>query len=344
MKKNFPQYYRPEGKDLEQAAKDAIFIFDTNTLLDFYRVNPTIADKALRTVEQFKDRIYIAHHSDKEYHRHHYEVPAQMLNTVEQIIDKLKFNDIKTAFTNQFKCSTGCVFPQDLLNNYISRLQETYNSIAKEIGELNSHFKENFSTHSLQHRISALFEDRVLSGLSKEKLDKIVNEIGPDRYKKGMPPGYKDAGKATDTDDNNTYGDLVIWMEILELVKKEPKHVFFICRDEKEDWIEKVGVKTLGPRMELLVEFRQHAPGKIFHIYTLTRFLEYFGKDFSEEELEAIPAPKKRFKVNYKYLESLFKFDDDLDDLFDDIKLSSKNEHRSESKTDPTNIDFSEDE
>ncbi len=59
MKKNFAAYYRPTEAEIKEAAKTAIFVFDTNALLDFYRINPEIADKALAVIDRNKDRVYI---------------------------------------------------------------------------------------------------------------------------------------------------------------------------------------------------------------------------------------------------------------------------------------------
>lgn len=122
MKKNFPDYYRPDSKELEEASKDAIFVFDTNCLLDILRVSPEIADKVLKTVEAYKGRVFITHHTDFEYHKHLYEIPAQVLLAVEQAKQRLKFNDIESKFRDMFKSATGCEVPKDRVSNYVSEL------------------------------------------------------------------------------------------------------------------------------------------------------------------------------------------------------------------------------
>lgn len=290
MKKNFPQYYRPTEKEIEESAKSAIFIFDTNSLLDFYRINPKIADKVLDIIETYKDRVYIAHHTDAEYHRHHYEVPAQMSNTISKVRQRLNFDKVKAVIEDQFKVASKCEFPRDLLKEYLSKLKATYDGICNDVSKLQSQYDQKVRSHELQHRICNVFEDHILSGLSERQIEEIITNTGPERYKAKIPPGYMDAGKATDLDDNNTYGDLIIWFEILDFVKRQPNDVFFVCRDEKEDWVTVEGKWRIGPRMELIVEFRNVAPNNIFHICSLTDFLEYFDKNetLSTDELKAI--------------------------------------------------------
>ncbi len=290
MKKNFAAYYRPTEAEIKEAAKTAIFVFDTNALLDFYRINPEIADKALAVIDRNKDRVYITRHSDEEYHRHHYEVPVQMANMIGTVRKRLNFDKLRSVLDEQFKSDGGCCYPSDLFKSYIDKLQKTYNEIESAVSTLQSRYNRMLENHELQNRISAVFEDHVLPGLTDAEIDKIIATTGPERYGAKIPPGYMDAGKATDTDDNNTYGDLFIWMEILDYVHKNPNNVFFVGRDNKEDWVAMVGKTKIGPRRELILEFREIAPDNIFHICSLTDFLKFNDADSSltSEELRAI--------------------------------------------------------
>ena len=51
---------------------------------------------------------------------------------------------------------------------------------------------------------------------------------GNDRYEKKIPPGYKDAIKKSGILDNNAYGDLIVWKEILRFSKKEKKNIIYV--------------------------------------------------------------------------------------------------------------------
>lgn len=351
MKKNFAAYYRPTEAEIKEAAKTAIFVFDTNALLDFYRINPEIADKALAVIDRNKDRVYITRHSDEEYHRHHYEVPVQMANMIGTVRKRMNFDKLRSVLDEQFKSDGGCCYPSDLFKSYVDNLKQTYNEIETAVSKLQSRYKTMLENHELQNRISAVFEDHVLPGLTDAEIDKIIATTGPERYGAKIPPGYMDAGKATDTDDNNTYGDLIIWMEILDYVHENPNNVFFVGRDNKEDWVAMVGKTKIGPRRELIVEFREIAPDNIFHICSLTDFLKFNDADSSltSEELRAIRRKTETDEYNsilealsgplsdtldldtfYRILNMNYKKNDLPDEILDDFwssrqSLKSKN-------------------
>ena len=60
-------------------------------------------------------------------------------------------------------------------------------------------------------------------------------EEGQGRYKKEIPPGFKDA---KDKDGVRKYGDLIIWKEMLKFALKQSKNIIFITDDVKADWWE----------------------------------------------------------------------------------------------------------
>ncbi len=271
-----------------------------------------------------------------------------MIGTVRK---RMNFDKLRSVLDEQFKSDGGCCYPSDLFKSYVDNLKQTYNEIETAVSKLQSRYKTMLENHELQNRISAVFEDHVLPGLTDAEIDKIIATTGPERYGAKIPPGYMDAGKATDTDDNNTYGDLIIWMEILDYVHENPNNVFFVGRDNKEDWVAMVGKTKIGPRRELIVEFREIAPDNIFHICSLTDFLKFNDADSSltSEELRAIRRKTETDEYNsilealsgplsdtldldtfYRILNMNYKKNDLPDEILDDFwssrqSLKSKN-------------------
>ncbi len=90
------------------------------------------------------------------------------------------------------------------------------------------------------------FDGKVGEGFYNEDIDKIKKE-GESRYKTKTPPGYCDGNQKQD----NEYGDLFIWKEIIRYAKENDKDVIFVTQDVKEDWWFKEKGKTIGPRYEL---------------------------------------------------------------------------------------------
>lgn len=60
-------------------------------------------------------------------------------------------------------------------------------------------------------------------------------EEGENRYKKEVPPGFKDA---KNKDGVRKFSDLILWKEILRFAAKEKKNVIFVTDDVKADWWE----------------------------------------------------------------------------------------------------------
>lgn len=123
-------------------------------------------------------------------------------------------------------------------------------------------------------KILELFDGKVGNKFDDEEMKQIIVE-GNDRYEKKIPPGYKDAIKKSGILDNNAYGDLIVWKEILRFSKKEKKNIIYVTHDQKEDWWNKVRGKTVGPRVELRREFMEETNNK-FHMYTMNNFIRRF--------------------------------------------------------------------
>jgi hypothetical protein len=118
-------------------------------------------------------------------------------------------------------------------------------------------------------RVLALFSDRVGTQPAPERLASVRKE-GEDRYAKRIPPGYKDAKK--DAPDSDKYGDLIIWKDLIEKARTAKRPIVFITDDVKEDWWQIHRGAKIGPRPELLEEFRAQSQ-QDFHIYELGQFL-----------------------------------------------------------------------
>ena len=74
MRKLFPVYYylsEEEKKSLFESG-NCYFAFDTNALLDIYRLGKDTATKVLQLLDKFKDRIVIPRHVALEYHNNNW--------------------------------------------------------------------------------------------------------------------------------------------------------------------------------------------------------------------------------------------------------------------------------
>jgi hypothetical protein len=115
--------------------------------------------------------------------------------------------------------------------------------------------------------LAQLFENKVGDSFDDQELECIRDE-GRNRYKNAIPPGYKDEKKA----DNQKFGDLILWKEILQKSKTEKKPIIFVTSDIKEDWFLKVSGMIVGPLPELTEEFIKETDCQ-FYSYPLDQFL-----------------------------------------------------------------------
>ena len=125
------------------------------------------------------------------------------------------------------------------------------------------------------NKLLDIFNGRTGNEFSADEL-KIIEKEGEQRYKRSIPPGYKDNAK-----DINKYGDLIIWKELLSFSKEKSVDVIFVTEDKKEDWWFIDHGKTIGPRVELRKEFSKET-GRKFHMYTMDRFLSIVAEKLKE--------------------------------------------------------------
>lgn len=280
MKKRYRSKYHYTQAELKSVSDKALLVFDTNALLDILRLTPDLAKKVLKVIEDNLERVRIPEHVIWEYHRHIIDIPAEMYaktNDAYKKFDKEIFQAPLDVFYNQHKKIR--IETREKINNIF---EKAYNQTLKELKLLTDYFRDNFQNQTTQLQIGDLLSDKILPGFSADK-KKDIEEEGAKRYAEKIPPGYEDAK----TKDDNQYGDLIIWYEILELAK-EDNDIFFISNDLKEDWILTSNGLKCGPRTELLDEFNAIST-KIFHIYSLTQFLELFAKKkFNETELRSV--------------------------------------------------------
>ncbi|MFM2668712.1 PIN-like domain-containing protein [Vibrio mediterranei] len=125
------------------------------------------------------------------------------------------------------------------------------------INQLNRYtkpFKTQFKVGEIHKEIDDNFSDVVLESNVSELCARADSE-GPSRFQHRLPPGFEDGGK-----DENTFGDLIIWFEILDDAASKNtsfEKVLFLTNDEKKDW-----VYAPTDRVQLVNEQRKTIPNK----------------------------------------------------------------------------------
>jgi hypothetical protein len=131
-------------------------------------------------------------------------------------------------------------------------------------------------------KIGAPYDDDIL----KQK-----REVAQKRCEQKIPPGYKDYKS---TNPKNSFGDILIWFQLLDKASQDKKPIIFITGDSKEDWWSTFEGKTIGPRPKLIQEFLAKT-GQQYYQYQQLKFMElakdHFGlsvRDASMAEVEEV--------------------------------------------------------
>lgn len=282
MRNAIREYIELSDAEKKSLWDNATFVFDTNVFLNLYRYSKKTRDALLDAMTQLEDRIWMPYQVAYEFMRRRPEI---IFETTERY-SKLKQESDKFLRL----CS-------DMLR--VKPSEREYAELQKYIDQwLTSNQEKNLVVESVAEdpileRILQLFENKVGPDSSKDEKEKIAKD-GSARYAKKVPPGYMDAQKAKSGDDNNAYGDLFVWKQILKFAAESKHNIIFVTHDQKEDWWNKVHGKTLGPRPELRKEFFDNA-ATLFHMYTMDNFISHFDSGETSTVDESVVEEVKAY-------------------------------------------------
>ncbi|AWV96907.1 PIN-like domain-containing protein [Arcticibacterium luteifluviistationis] len=319
MKSKFPGYFKLTKEEINQLWKTALFTFDANILLNLYRYSDETREEFYKILEKIKDRIWIPHQSAQEFFNNRLAVIGQQEKSYEEAISAI--NTLESEFKNSRQ--------HPFIN---SRLLKKFSNLSKDICE---QLNENKQFHNkriqqddILEKIEKLFNDKVGEEYNSERIEQLYRE-GDTRFSNKVPPGYKDSNKKDDVGRNGRqYGDLVVWKQTIEKSKESKNAIILITDDRKEDWWVRFNGKTIGPRPELIKEFKDET-SKSFHMYQSDRFLEfareYLNETINEKAIEEIRElrrlDEKRRLSEIRREQEKSKYLDDKESLFKDSQL-----------------------
>lgn len=322
MKDLFPGHFKESERKLREVWDTSLFVFDANILLNLYRYSDTTRSEFLRILERIKARAWIPHRAAEEYLNNRLSVIDQQEKSYDETtksIESLK-SDLENARQHPF-----------VSTKTMTKVSKVFEELCEELNKNKSVHTGRISNDDIKNSISVIFENRVGEPYDKEKLIKIMSE-GEERYKQKIPPGFKDGSKAGDSEvfieKCRKYGDLIVWTQVIEKAIESGKGVVLVTDDKKEDWWEKFKGKTVGPRPELVKEFKDRA-NNTFHMYQADRFLELarenLDEQVSDEIVEEIREVRRRDKLAYrrmKEMEHLNRRKVEMNHLFKELERS----------------------
>ena len=269
VRDTFPEfYYNPSIKKLW---KKAIFVPDTNVLLDIYCYPPETSRALVKILSHLKDqdRLWIPYQFAQEYLKN---LPYVRQNIREDFKRNKKALD--TLSTDILNFLTGFNEVTDFnLDKSIGEIKVTFKTIKKGLQEFREKHEARLENDNLENVVEELLVGIIGCQFPPEQLVKAYDD-GALRFRLRQPPGFKDAGK----DESRRYGDLIGWLQIISYVQGlERKHpIIMITSDSSgHDWFYKPALdgKTRGPRPELVGEMRAKADVD-FYIHETWEFIE----------------------------------------------------------------------
>jgi predicted nucleic acid-binding protein len=295
MKERFHGYYRPTDEEFEALWKDAIIVLDANVLLNQYSYSHETREEFLRLLSEMGERVWLPYQAAAEFHQNRCGIILKEVKRYREIIGTLQsaVRDLQATKHHPF-------IDISLLAQFKALSLEIEKSL---IAGEESH-KSLLRGDPLRDTLTDIYAGRTGEPLSKEELDMIYAE-GETRFANKIPTGYEDRKKQ----EPDKFGDLVIWKEIISISRKADKGVIFVTDDAKEDWWLITGEERIGPRPELVQEFRAETGNNIY-VYSSDQFAKYakeHGKRVSEQayaELEAANAAREHNELEQRLVMS----------------------------------------
>ncbi|MEH2367852.1 PIN domain-containing protein [Nostoc sp.] len=315
MRNLFSWRLSPSEADFSKLWENATFVFDTNFLLDLYRVSRLTVEDFLKILEHLQNRIWLPYQVADEFFRQREEIIDSEAASFKKALSALekwkseqqKFNSLRGYLNQAGRIVAAEV--EDLFDkqkNYLDAVNEVENVFRQKINELaNAHFPFDSENDIIVEHLLSIFDSKVGEPYDEKSLQILYKEAD-DRYKKSQPPGFSD-GK--DKGDERKYGDFILWKQILDFAKRESLPIVFVTGEKKPDWWIKKNGEIVAPHIELRREFQEYVK-QPFWMYRTQRFLEMAKEKLmveidprSIEETNAIADADLIYEENDKVVE-----------------------------------------
>lgn len=279
MQEKFPEYYRPSADEFDSLWREALFVPDTNVLLNLYRYSESTRSDLLRILYDLQNKLWIPHQVAQEFLDRRLGVIHEKETKHVNLRDKLSKFEAETRNDAEALHRGAHFESQELLNNLTESITALSNDLLERERKL-PNLSNSPSDDDVWSTIEELFIGKIGDPYSKDKLEEIVRD-GESRDREKTPPGYRDEG----------HGDLIIWHQIMDKASETNSPIVFVTDDLKEDWWWESKGKTIGPRKELVKEIREKS-GVRFHMYDADQFIkqanQYLDSKVSQNTLSEV--------------------------------------------------------
>lgn len=309
MKEKFIGFIGYKDTELKDLWENAVFVVDTNILINFYKYTSKESTKSLLDIlKKLKEnnKLWIPHQVALEYF---FNYESNMYKQQEGF----KFLESElTKLTDNANKIMGKVKTQhpyittDKFQFFINNLEESNMQLEAQIAR---ELKDLPDVQTIHNDLLELLDGIIGEPYDQKKIDLIEKE-GKDRYDHKVPPGFGDKDKQNKKVTRSygefryqqLYGDLIVWNQIIDKATEEDNatSIIFITEDRKEDWWELNNQKQIKrPHPLLLQEFLNKTQQK-FYMYRTENFVElaqkYLGANMTEEQVKSVTEDVKNIR------------------------------------------------
>lgn len=301
MREQFRGFFGYDENEVKKLWEEAIFVVDTNILLNFYKYTSEKSTQSLLGILKdlkSSNRLWIPYQVALEYFFNYegnmskqhegFEVVGEKLMQLKEDAEKI----LRTVKSDHPYIDT------DKFNFYINEINNSNDLLQKKVDE---EIKLLPDSHLIRDELLNLLDGIIGESYAQKDIDNIEKE-GKIRYAKLIPPGFedlKDKKKAEyrtygQINYQQYYGDLILWKQIIDNTNKmNPKvPVIFITEDRKKDWWELDDHKNIKrPHPHLIQEFINETKQN-FYMYRTKRFVQlaqkYLDTGITDEQVQDV--------------------------------------------------------
>ncbi|MFI9121036.1 PIN domain-containing protein [Streptomyces bikiniensis] len=263
--------WRRPLSDYEKGVKEYLVTLDTNVLLNLYRFTPQARNELLSVLRTLQDRLWVSHQVTKEYYSRRMTAVNEHISLYTSVPKVL--NDSKNKAIQELNMfAKRRSMSLDEKRKLIDPLSEAFDGVIAEIKRHGEDFDLSLTrvatNDPILESLAEILDKKTGLAFGDEETETLLKEY-TQRVANSTPPGYKDANKA-----ENSHGDYFFWEQVLREAAARKKPVLLVTNDAKEDWVQLEAGITIGPRPELMKEFKDRCDGLDFLLTDLGTFLK----------------------------------------------------------------------
>lgn len=283
MRDIFGEYYSPNDEEYKKFLTSGLIVLDANVLLAPYKLDAGARGQVFELLYSLRERIWVPYQAGWEF----FQNRPNALSGEDKVYRDLEkpLEDAKGKIEAHLKGLAGHpVVTDDEKVRLIRYLEDAIALVSRLSTNRDEKLENALRSDSVLQKWESILFGRIGSEPSAEVQAK-REEAAAERYKNSQPPGYRDEGK-----QDNQFGDALLWLELLDHIDGSGAPVLMITNDVKEDWYRRQSGRTIGPRVELVREMRNH--GSAYYQQRLAAFLErastLLAKPVSEEAVQQV--------------------------------------------------------